>query len=125
MKGNLALDVMFRMVILVVALMILVGLFSSWASRARSKVYEIFGKKGASDESLMVEKDIYTLSEIGKYVEMCRRKAYETPTRSRVCYILKGEFAEGIDVGDFNDCESPVNTIFIKYEPGAGVGVTC
>ena len=48
MKGDMALDTMFRMVLLVIGLVVLVGLFVHFGNKARAKVTDVFGSHESS-----------------------------------------------------------------------------
>ena len=97
MKGDLALEFIFRIVILLVTVAVIVGLIFTFSKDIQNSIHQFLCKfftcpnENACPDRRPIEKDSFASSEISAYVQSCDNcysNIPEADQKDAVCYLL-------------------------------------
>ncbi|MGC9310438.1 MAG: hypothetical protein ACP5E4_01805 [Candidatus Aenigmatarchaeota archaeon] len=96
-KGQLALDMVVKFVIVLIVAAIVIAMFVSFKDNAKKGVSEMFGDKVAKSEfPKTFEQTSFSAGEIANYIESCHDAMTEIPEVEQedgVCYVLMANTA--------------------------------
>lgn len=97
-KGQMALETIFKVLILLVAVAVIIGLIMTFSDEVRNIVKEFigkfFGKSPTQEFPKQVEKDSFSAGEIASYIESCyttMTSVSETEQKDTNCFLLIGK----------------------------------
>ena len=106
-KGQMALETIFKLLILLVAVIVIVGLIMRFSDDVRNVVKEfvnkLFGKPPTQEFPKQIEKDSFSSGEIASYVESCYTaitSLAETDQKDTNCFLLVGRNFESVGILD-------------------------
>ena len=116
MKGDLALEYIFRVAIMLVVVIVVVALILKFSDTIKKTVSDfikqMFGEKTTSKFPENKEKDSFTSAEVRTYIDSCYSywtSLEEVDQKDIVCYVLlsKVPFNETVTKGDIVNSLSP------------------
>jgi hypothetical protein len=104
-KGQMALETIFKVLILLVAVAVIIGLIISFSDQVRNIVKEFinkyFGKNPTQEFPKQIEKDSFASGEIASYIESCYTSMTSIPEgdqKDTNCFLLIGKSFESSDI---------------------------
>jgi len=101
LKAEMALETIFKILILLVAVAVIIGLIISFSDQVRNIVKgfinKFFGKPATQDFPKQIEKDSFSASEIASYIESCYSTMTSVPEdeqKDTNCFLLIGKSFE-------------------------------